>query len=221
MKPRIKICCITSVEEARTAVRHGVDAIGLVSDLPSGPQVLEQALIAEITAAMRGDATVFALTSLCDPASIIDLAHATGVDGIQLVDRVEEGAYAVLRRALRGRLLLQVVHVGGEAAVTEALRAARLADILMLDSGGPGPPVQVLGGTGRVHDWTISRRIREQVRIPVYLAGGLRPENVERAIETVRPDGIDVCNGVRANSRLDEDKLGALMERMRGVNVRS
>jgi phosphoribosylanthranilate isomerase len=75
----------------------------------------------------------------------------------------------------------------------------------------PDAPVRVLGGTGRVHDWSISRRIVEASPVPVFLAGGLTPSNVAEAIRTVRPFGVDLCTGLRTEGRLDGAKLDAFM----------
>ncbi|HNL40150.1 MAG TPA: hypothetical protein PKH43_13465, partial [Saprospiraceae bacterium] len=82
-------------------------------------------------------------------------------------------------------------------------------DALLLDSGNPNLAVKELGGTGRVHNWAISRRIVEQSGVPVFLAGGLRPDNVQAAVEAVQPWGLDLCSGVRTEGRLDEQKLAA------------
>jgi phosphoribosylanthranilate isomerase len=82
---------------------------------------------------------------------------------------------------------------------------------ILLDSGNPSAAVKELGGTGRVHDWELSRRIREAVDVPVYLAGGLRPENVAEAVARVGPFGLDVCSGVRSDGRLDRDKVEGLI----------
>jgi phosphoribosylanthranilate isomerase len=112
--------------------------------------------------------------------------------------------------------LLQVIHVTGEESLREALEVADQVDALLLDSGQPDAAVKVLGGTGRVHNWEISRRIREAARVPVYLAGGLRPENIAAAIETVEPFGVDVCTGVRTNGALSEEKLAAFMRAVAG-----
>ncbi|MDT5294498.1 MAG: phosphoribosylanthranilate isomerase, partial [Acidobacteriota bacterium] len=78
---------------------------------------------------------------------------------------------------------------------------------LLLDSGNQSLAVKELGGTGRTHDWLVSRRVVEASPVPVFLAGGLRPENVAEAVETVRPFGLDVCSGVRNRGRLDAGKL--------------
>ncbi len=104
---------------------------------------------------------------------------------------------------------MQVVHVLDETSIPEALAYAEVADALLLDSGNPNLTVKVLGGTGQTHDWALSRKIVEQSPIPVFLAGGLNPENVARAIETVTPFGLDLCSGVRTAGNLDPWKLEA------------
>jgi phosphoribosylanthranilate isomerase len=102
---------------------------------------------------------------------------------------------------------VQVVHVTGEESFAEAMSAARHVDALLLDSGDQSLPVKELGGTGRTHDWRVSRRVVEASPAPVFLAGGLRPENVAGAVEAVGPFGLDVCSGVRTDGRLDAGKL--------------
>jgi phosphoribosylanthranilate isomerase len=114
--------------------------------------------------------------------------------------------------------IVQVIHVTGEESLDEALALAKDVDALLLDSGNPRLPVKELGGTGRRHDWAISRRIVESSRVPVYLAGGLNTSNVAEAIGTVGPFGVDVCSGVRTNGFLDTDKLSAFMEKVRGTD---
>jgi phosphoribosylanthranilate isomerase len=96
-------------------------------------------------------------------------------------------------------------------AVGEALRVAPDVDAILLDSGRPTARVPELGGTGRVHDWEVSRRVVGAVDRPVWLAGGLNPDNVADAIATVRPFGVDVCSGVRTDGGLDPVKLEAFV----------
>ncbi|MFZ2508182.1 MAG: hypothetical protein WAW79_06905, partial [Steroidobacteraceae bacterium] len=93
----------------------------------------------------------------------------------------------------------------------EACRAAPLVDALLLDSGNPRLTIRELGGTGRVHDWSWSRRIRDSVGVPVLLAGGLHPGNARAAIEVVAPAGLDVCSGLRTGGSLDAGKLAAFL----------
>jgi phosphoribosylanthranilate isomerase len=220
MKPgvvRVKICCISSREEARLAISYGASALGLVSEMPSGPGVIPEELICDIAATVPPGVASFLLTSLQDARAIIEQQRRCGANTIQICDRLESGTYADLREALPGIRLVQVIHVTGEESVEEAVRAARHADAILLDSGNQSLKIKELGGTGRVHDWAVSRRIRDAVPRPLFLAGGLAASNVFEAILQVRPFGIDVCSGVRSNGRLDEGKLAALFEQVRGV----
>jgi phosphoribosylanthranilate isomerase len=214
-RPRVKICCIASEAEAWLAVRHGAAAVGLVSAMPSGPGVLPDEAIARIAAAVPPPVATFLLTCEQDAAAIVAQERRLRATALQLCDRLARGTYEQLREALPGIRLVQVVHVTGEAAIAEALAVAPRVDALVLDSGNPALAVKELGGTGRTHDWTISRRIRELVPRPVLLAGGLTPENVGRAIAQVGPFGVDVCSGVRTGGRLDEAKLVRFVRRCR------
>ena len=209
-RPRIKICCIKSVAEARAAVAHGADAIGLVSAMPSGAGIIsDERLIPEIAATVPPPVATFLLTSLTDVDAIIAQHHRCRTNTLQLVDALTRGTHADLRRALPGVRLVQVIHVLDDASVAEALAVAPLIDALLLDSGNPNLTVKELGGTGRTHNWTLSRRIVETAGKPVLLAGGLRPDNVAAAWAAVRPFGFDICNGVRTNDNLDDQKLAA------------
>ena len=205
--PRFKVCCIASVAEAMIAVRHGASAVGLVSAMPSGPGVISEESIAKIAASVPPGVATFLLTSSRDAGEIIAQQRRCGVDTVQLCDRPLPGVMGELRDALSGIRFVQVIHVVDESAIEEARHAASTADALLLDSGNPRKAIKELGGTGRVHDWSISRRIRESVDVPVFLAGGLTPENVADAVRQVRPFGVDVCSGLRTGGHLDEDKL--------------
>jgi len=207
MMPRIKICCIGSVAEAQLAIAHGASALGLVSEMPSGPGVIPDDLISAIAATVPKFIGTFLLTSRREAASIIDQIRRCGTNTVQLVDTVEESVYHDLRRDLPDIRIVQVVHVTGDAAIEEARRIAGLVDALLLDSGIPTLEVKELGGTGRTHDWNRSRQIVESVKCPVFLAGGLNPGNILDAVRQVQPYGVDLCNGVRTEGRLDPLKL--------------
>jgi phosphoribosylanthranilate isomerase len=213
-KPRVKICCITDVHEAWTAIRCGASALGLVSDMPSGPGIISERIIADIAAVIPPAVSSFLLTSEPDAAAIVAQVKRTRVNTIQICDRLETGSYGDIRDALPGVSIVQVVHVAGESSVDESVALALHVDAILLDSGNPAGRVRELGGTGRTHDWTISRKIREVLEIPVFLAGGLTPENVNSAIGQVGPFGVDVCNGVRTAGQLDETKLAAFFNRI-------
>src|SRR6185369_16410206 len=211
-RPRVKICCMASVAEAWLAIEHGASALGLVSAMPSGPGPIPEELIAEIAAEIPPGVSSFLLTCQQNAEAIIDQQRRLRVNTIQICDRLPSESYAQLRAALPGVALVQVIHVTGPEAVDEAILIAPEVDAILLDSGNQSLPVKELGGTGRTHDWRLSRIIRESVAVPLYLAGGLKPENVAAAIREVRPFGVDVCSGLRTEGRLDPQKLTAFFQ---------
>jgi len=197
--------------EAAKAVAAGADAVGLVSKMPSGPGPITESAIAEIVSTVPPGVATFLLTCQQTAPAIIAQQRRCGANTIQLVDEVEPGAHAELRRALPGISLVQVIHVRNESAIEEAIGIAPEVDAVLLDSGNPSLAIKELGGTGRAHDWQISRAIRDAVKVPIYLAGGLNAGNVAAAIATVKPFGVDVCSGVRTAGALDGEKLRSFM----------
>lgn len=213
-RTRVKICCISSIQEAWMAIEYGASALGLVSDMPSGPGVISEELIAQIAAVVPPSVSSFLLTSKQDTTSIIEQQRRLGASTIQICDRLHSGSYKDLHDAMPGVAIVQVIHIAGEEAIGEAVSIAPYVNGLLLDSGNQSLPVKKLGGTGRTHDWGMSRRIREIVDVPVFLAGGLNPDNVAAAVRQVGPFGVDVCSGVRTNGKLDEAKLSQFFSRL-------
>jgi phosphoribosylanthranilate isomerase len=210
-RTRVKICCMGSRAEAELAIRLGADAIGLVSAMPSGPGVIDDDLIEEIARAVPSRVATFLLTCETGAEAIAAQVRRAGVSTVQLVDRIEPDGRRRLRDLLPHVALVQVIHVTGEESIDEAIDVAAEVDGILLDSGNPALAVKELGGTGRRHDWRISRRIRDAIEVPLFLAGGLNASNIAEAIDTVRPFGVDVCSGVRTAGRLDEAKLSAFL----------
>ena len=194
------------------AIDHGAAALGLVSAMPSGPGPISEDLIAEIAAQIPPAIASFLLTCKQDATSIIDQQRRLGVNTIQICDRLEPGDHRLLRAALPGISLVQVIHVTGSESIAEAVSVAPFVDAILLDSGNQSLPMKELGGTGRTHDWTISADIREAIEVPLFLAGGLNSANVSEAIRLVQPFGVDVCSGVRTDGQLDETKLAAFFK---------
>jgi phosphoribosylanthranilate isomerase len=200
---------MASIDEARMAIEQGASAVGLVSAMPSGPGPIPEELIAEIAATIPPGVSSFLLTCLQDVDAIVDQQRRLRVNTIQICDRLPRRSYERLREALPGVSLVQVIHVTGSESVAEAIAIAPEVDALLLDSGNQSLPIKELGGTGRTHDWKLSRAIREAIEVPLFLAGGLKPENVAAAILAVQPFGIDVCSGLRTEGKLDPQKLAA------------
>jgi len=217
MLTRVKVCCIADRAEATLAIRYGASALGLVSAMPSGPGVIKEPVIAEIARSVPPPIATFLLTSLQAPDAIIAQQRRCGTNTIQLCDRIEPDDYRCLREGMPGISLVQVIHVTGPESVDEAQAMAPLVDALLLDSGNQKLAIKELGGTGRTHDWRLSRQIRESCSVPVFLAGGLMPENVTNAIHAVAPFGIDLCSGVRTHGHLDEEKLAHFFSAVRAA----
>ena len=207
MFQRIKICCITSENEARLAIEYGASAIGLVARMPSGPGPIPDELIRQIAKNVPPPVATFLLTSETSVKEIIEHHHRTNTNTIQIVDSLSSGTYSQLKEGLPGVKIIQVIYVIDERSVNEAMEISEMVDAILLDSGNPRLKVKELGGTGRVHNWKLSRQIRDKTKCPVFLAGGLNPENVRQAIEEVHPFAVDVCSGVRTDGRLDREKL--------------
>jgi phosphoribosylanthranilate isomerase len=185
--------------------------------MPSGPGVIDENLIEEISSKVPPPIATFLLTSKQNADEIIFQHSKTRTNTLQLVDRLPQSELVKIKEKLPGVKLVQVIHVLDEQSIYESLSVQNYVDALLLDSGNPNLKVKELGGTGRTHNWEISRRIVELVNIPVFLAGGLNPENVKEAIETVQPFGLDICSGVRTNSRLDEEKMKIFFERVNQI----
>lgn len=209
---KVKICCIQSIEEAQIAIDNGVYAIGLVSKMPSGPGVISEDKIKEIAKWTPENIKTVLLTSLRNPQEIIAQQTYCQTNTIQLVDSQKIGTYEVLRAELPNVQIIQVIHVIDDSSVSESLVLEKYVDMLLLDSGNPKLAAKELGGTGRTHNWRISRQIVNEVDIPVFLAGGLTPDNVAGAIERVRPFGVDVCSGVRTDEKLDVNKVKCFIQ---------
>lgn len=217
--PRVKVCCIMSREEARMAVAAGAWALGLVAEMPSGQGPISDEEIAGIVPTIPSGVETFLLTSRTGADGIIEHQRFCGTSSIQMVDHVPHPDLVKIRKALPDVRLVQVIHVLDAGSVEEARSVAPLVDMILLDSGKPDAAIRTLGGTGDTHDWDLSVAIREAIDIPMFLAGGLRPENVAGAIGHVRPFGVDLCSGIRTAGRLDERKLGAFFSSVRSAGA--
>lgn len=209
LKPKIKICCIKSIVEAEAVIEAGASAIGLVGNMPSGPGIIHDDQIAKIAAQVPKHIQSFLLTSELTAQDIIAHYQLVGTTTIQIVDYIGKEELQKLRAGLPKVELVQVIHVEDHSSIELAESFAPLVDTILLDSGNTKLSVKELGGTGRTHDWSISKRIVNQLDIPVYLAGGINADNVVSAIEYVQPYGLDLCSGVRDHDLLDKKKLNA------------
>lgn len=214
---KVKICCIKSSLEAQRAIKAGADVLGLVGPMPSGPGPITAEEAAAIVETLPEHIDSFYLTSKTRFESIAQEYQRVNSSHVQLTDHLETETRRQLKSEFPHLKIVQVLHVIDDQAIDRALEYAENSDLLLLDSGSPNKAVKELGGTGRTHNWEISRKIVEAVNIPVFLAGGLNAENVRQAIQKVKPYGIDLCSGVRTEDQLDIDKLEVFMQTVRDV----
>ena len=207
LRTRVKICCISDPLEAKMAIDAGADAIGLVGPMPSGPGIIDNEMINIIAKSLPASVSSFLLTSETQPETIINHYNKVNTSTIQFVDEIKLIDYKTIRSALPHVKLVQVIHVLDESAIDQTIEASNFVDTILLDSGNPNKAVKELGGTGRKHNWEISQSIVEKCKVPVFLAGGLNPKNIQTAINTVKPFGVDICSGIRTNGKLDQSKL--------------
>ncbi len=204
---RVKVCCIASPEEAHMAIRAGADALGLVGEMPSGPGPIDDDTARAIAAAVPPPIATFLLTSRVKGTDIVDHVKYCGTNTVQVVNHIDPGEYAALMQQLPEVRRVQVIHIEDNSALSLVEAYAPFVHAFLLDSGRPNAPVVELGGTGRTHDWQVSRQFVQASDKPVFLAGGLKADNVARAITTVLPFGVDLCSGVRTAGALDPEKL--------------
>ena len=214
MRTRVKICCIASVAEAELAISYGADALGLVATMPSGPGTIGDELIAEVASAIPPPVATFLLTAETVAEAIADHVRRTGPTAVQVVHHIAPAQSAKLARLLPTTRRVQVVHIEDNRALELIDEYAPYVHAFLLDSGRPNLTVPELGGTGRVHDWTVSAEFVRRSPRPVFLAGGLNTENVGAAIRMVKPYGLDLCSALRTGGALDAPKLGAFVRRV-------
>ncbi len=218
-RTRIKICCISSPEEAQAAIAAGADAIGLVGDMPTGPGVIADEQAREIAREIPPPVETFLLTSRTRARDIADHVRYCGVNTVQIVRHIDAGEHARLAGLLGHIRRVQVIHVEDASALDLIDVYSPHIHAFLLDSGSPA--AQELGGTGRTHDWQVSADFVRRSRRPVFLAGGLRPDNVGPAISDVAPYGLDLCTGVRTDGHLDVAKLDAFMTAVATAHINS
>jgi phosphoribosylanthranilate isomerase len=204
---RVKICGITSLAEARLAERFGAHAIGmLVGQVHASGDFIDPAEADRIARSLPPFVSPVLVTHVDEPETLMRLAAGVACPVLQLHSDLEPAALAELRARLAPRKIVGKVSVEDEGALDRARAIAPFVDAIVLDSRDRTS--DRVGGTGQVHDWTISARIVASVDLPIILAGGLKPENVAEAIRVVRPWGVDVHSGVEAgDGRKDEDRM--------------
>ncbi|WP_255167685.1 phosphoribosylanthranilate isomerase [Natrononativus amylolyticus] len=188
---RVKICGITRERDLERAVDAGADAVGVVCDVPiETPRSVSTARATELVAATPPFVTAVLVTMPAGPERAIELVEAVEPDAVQIHGEMRPGDLAYVRAKVDARVMLAV----GADRVDTAGIYDDVVDALVVDSVGDDGG----GGTGETHDWERTHAATASLSSPVVLAGGLTPENVSGAVETVSPFAVDVASGVEA-----------------------
>ena len=210
-RPRLKICGVTNTVDARLASASGADFCGVLVNVGFS----ERTLTLETAKDVAQAASIPVVVLLFDPAMSLaeDVAREIRPHALQLLGR-ETPEFV---KELKSRCSCQVwktVHLSGieGQAPPEAFVDAG-ADALLVDSADSGDGTLRFGGTGKVGDWSAAADLVRRIPIPVFLAGGIGPDNVEAGLLAVRPFGIDLCSGVeKYRGKKDPQKVRALLE---------
>lgn len=205
MPVRSKLCGIRSPRDLEVAVAAGADAVGFICGVThKSEDALSEDAARDLANRTPPYVSTVLVTHLEDSSEILDLAAFIGVDTIQVHGLVDVDTVGAVFDNSGGRRITKAIHVTGPEAINDAERYLEICHALHLDSR----TTDRLGGTGELHDWSISRRIveiaRDQAGRPVVLSGGLRPANVAEAIAAIRPYAVDVNSGIE-NPKGDKD----------------
>jgi phosphoribosylanthranilate isomerase len=192
---RVQIAGVSSLEEALECERSGVDALGFTVRLPTGVHDgLTEAKARSIIAAIPPFIATVVITYVDNAREAVDLCRYLGAGTLQLHGEFPTQELPLIKAGLPNLKVIRSVHVTGKEALAKARSLARNVDAIILDTYDAASKRG--GATGRTHDWSLSRQIVEESRVPIILAGGLTPDNVGEAIDVVRPWAVDVHTGV-------------------------
>ena len=201
---RVKICGITSIEDAMAAVEAGADAIGFV--FAPSPRQIDSATAKRIADALPPFIARVGVFVNADP-SLLEVARDCGLDAAQLHGEQSDLFAQLLAPHIR---IIRVLRVKDEESLA-SIKSYPAADAYLLDTFSK----DALGGTGKSFDWELAVKAK-QFGKPVILSGGLNPENVEEAVRLVRPYAVDVSSGVELSpGKKDHNKIKELVENVR------
>jgi phosphoribosylanthranilate isomerase len=219
VRTQIKICCMSSIEDVHHAIKAGADAVGFVCAIPTSARTIDINIVESITSKVEPSKDTFLLTSEKTAEEIAEKALLAGVNTVQILSYLGPHEYERLQKLLPNIKFVQVVHIENESSLNSIEAYGRYVHAFLLDSGKPNSSIPEYGGTGRTHDWSISAKFVQRTTHPVFLAGGLTPDNVGEAIKAVRPYGVDLCSGVRTNNALDHYKLEKFIKAVRATDA--
>jgi phosphoribosylanthranilate isomerase len=214
---RVKICGLTREEDVRMVAARGADAVGFVVGIPSSPRSLS---LKKVETLLRYVPLFVQSVLVMDPQSIDEVRttyEALRPDALQLHGDTSLDI-SLLRENLPKASLIRAVQANPTTVLQDAVDATQAFDAILIDSRAQGR----LGGTGVVHDWELSKRVKRVIPpTPLILAGGLNPDNVQDAIRTIEPYAVDVSTGVELSPGVkDPDKVSAFIKKAQEAWIR-
>ena len=214
---RVKVCGLTREEDVAIAVEAGADAVGFILGIPSSPRNLTLEKAERLVSKVPVFVDSVIVTAPKSFEWLIEVVQRVKPSAIQIHGK-EQLDFTEIRRKLGNTRLIKTVYVK-EALDKETLKELKDFDAILLDSFNKGQ----YGGTGKIHDWGLSAKIREAVKhVPVILAGGLKSENVKEAILKVQPYAVDVASGVEQEPGIkDHEKVRAFVENAKQIKLQN
>ncbi|MFA5384974.1 MAG: phosphoribosylanthranilate isomerase [Eubacteriales bacterium] len=214
---KIKICGINNFEDLQSCIKAGADALGFLVGLthPAEDKLEDIRLAKSLIDRIPPFVSTVMVTHLTNEGEIVNLARCMGTTSVQINDYTEPSVLKKVCDGLKDIKIIKSVHVTGSDAIELTKAYLPFADAILLDSR-EGPRI---GGTGKTHDWEISRKIVQESNKPVILAGGLNPGNVYEAVKKVQPFAVDVNSGVETNFRKDPAKINLFINEARRAFV--
>ncbi|MEM0035812.1 MAG: phosphoribosylanthranilate isomerase [Candidatus Korarchaeum sp.] len=209
---KVKVCGLKREEDLRTACGLGADMVGFVVEVPSSPRSLSLDEAARLIKLVPDDVISVIVVVSHDLERVSRAYNTLKPDLIQIhgpldIKRFKEEAPEAF--------IVKALGVSSAQVIEEALSSYYLVNGFLADSPHP----EKHGGTGLVHNWDLSKILKEAVYPkPLILAGGLNPENVERAVRYVKPYAVDVSSGIESSpGSKDPEKLRVFIRKAKGV----
>jgi len=230
-KTRVKICGIRSPEEIELAALYGADAVGFITEVPvESPRKLDCGTAASLISTVPGYLNSVLVIMPENSTQALELIEKVNPDVVQIhstlsfpeTEKIREKTDIPIIKTLSIPVQEEVKQTPENSVLisnllehVKLLEESAVVDSILLDTGKAGKP----GGTGCVHDWALSRQIARETRLPLILAGGLKPENVQEAIRVVFPYAVDVASGVETSGKKDAMKIKKFIEEVRYTNA--
>jgi phosphoribosylanthranilate isomerase len=214
----IQMAGIRNIEDAIMCAECGVSIIGLlVGQAHTSDDFISKELARDIKNALPNNIKTTLITHLEKADEIIEIADFIDVDYIQLHSHLPESEVKIIREALPFKKLLRLIHIGSDGKILNDIDSIEYADFYFTDS--INLETNQVGGTGLTHNLETDKKLVESLGKPVFIAGGLTPENVAEAVKTCKPFGVDVNSGCRgADGNRDKNKVLAFVKNARNAN---